>query len=178
MKQEEKKLFRHSAMGLEEFSMLFSSIQLTALLPHVIALDRESKSFKQFHSGWRYKATWWFGVFNAIQFIWIILFSSTATHAILDNTESKKYVAVLLLRNLSYIFIRLTPICLVFYAGRIKTVLETFGLVDRLLESHPPPKFFSVRLRTIIGFIMAITMVWSYLTSRLDYLNLLNKYPT
>lgn len=164
-------------MGLEEFSMLFSSIQLTALLPHVIVLDRESRTFKQFHSGWRYKATWWFGFLNTTQLIWMIFFSFTFVNFIIDRAESEKYMAVLLLRTLSYVLIRLTPICLVFYAGRIKTVLKTFGMIDRLLENHPPPKFSSVRLRTIIGFTLGIAMVKSYLTFWLDYLNILKKNP-
>lgn len=146
-------------MGLEELNILFSSIQLTGLLPHSIVLDKKTNTLQQFHCGWRYKSTWWFGIFALAQVIWMAIFSFENLITLKQNTESNTYFIVLCFRNLSYGIVRLCPIILVFYVERIKLVLKIFGAVDSALKNCAQLTPSTVKRRTIIGFTIGIIMV-------------------
>lgn len=149
-------------MGLERLNILFFFINLTGMLPSRMVVDRRTNRFKRFDNGWQHPITWWFIFILVAQLIWIPYFCTFQIDALSHYQESVVYLMVIILWQVSYTLVKLSPLLLIFRIGKLKEALVTLAKVDqelqkiRALENKP----CTSRLRTIIGILLTIFVVF------------------
>ena len=151
----------HLTMGLEELRFLFLSMRITGLLPHDITPKEKSFRSLRFRYGWRYGVTWWFGIFALLEIASLISFAINILSYYAQQKKSLTVLAVMFIWEISYVFLRLTPLLFIFHATRFKNALECFGKIDRVLEMIPQRNVLTVRRRTVIGLTLGIILVYT-----------------
>lgn len=150
-------------MGLKELNLLFSSISAVGLLPHSILVHENNFRIKRFETGWKNGKTWWFGIVALTQLIWSPILTYNILKTIIYATDSSIYSIALLIWQINYVIIKFIPLFLVFYAKRLKHVLETLGKVDQALKNIPQQNSSTVKRRTQIGLLLGIIWVTALL---------------
>ena len=147
-------------MGLEEFNMLFSCMRATGLLPHSIVLSRNGFRFVRFDVGWRYAMTWWYGIVVSAQFIWTPYAGVRILSQWINKMEPGIYLAVALVWQINYLFVRMTPPFFVFSANSLKSVWKILGKVDYALKNAPQSKPSAFKNRILGGLMLATLAVY------------------